>query len=159
KNLAAGRGYVGFWNVPDLAFPPFYPTLIAVSSRLAGNFDVAARLVSIIIGTCLILPVYLITLRIYGSRAAVISASLITLHPLLIVLSGSAYSEVAFLTLLMTGVYFGMESLQLGNAKNSILCGVSLGFAYLTRPEAIALPVLVSTAIILVALFDKQEVK
>ena len=162
QNLVAGKGYVGLWNVPEVMFPPLYPILIAAFSLATRDFDLAARLVSLTIGTCLVLPVFFIALRMYGRRVAFISASMIAFHPLLIALSGSVYSEVVFLTVLMGGVYWGTESLRLEKAtkvRNSILCGMCLGLAYLTRPEGIALPVLVCVAIILVALFEQKGPK
>jgi 4-amino-4-deoxy-L-arabinose transferase-like glycosyltransferase len=155
KNLVAGRGYVGLRNVPQIWFPPLYPMLIAAFSLATADFDIAARLVSLTVGSCLVIPVFFIALGMYGRRVAYISASLIAFHPLLIALSGSVYSEVVFLTVLMAGVYWAEESLRFKNARSGILCGVCLGLAYLTRPEGIALPVLVSASIIVAALLQK----
>src|SRR5262245_33854550 len=84
RNLATRKGYVGFWNVPQLWFPPLYPILIAVASPVTRDFDLAARIVSLAAGTCLILPVFFLALRMYGRRVAFISATFVALHPLLI---------------------------------------------------------------------------
>ena len=113
ENLLKGNGYVGTTEGPQLLFPPLYPILIAIFSLVTGDSEVAGRLVSLVIGTSLILPIFFISLHIYGRKVAFIAASLVAFHPLLISLSAAVYSEPTFMTLTMAGVYWGLRAIEL----------------------------------------------
>jgi 4-amino-4-deoxy-L-arabinose transferase-like glycosyltransferase len=140
ENLAAGHGLVGNFEGPETMYTPLSSLLIAAFHLLLRNSELAGQLVSLISGTALIFPVFLIALRMYGTRVAHISATLIALHPVLIALAGSIYNENVYLPLLLTAVYFGMEALEHRRSLDFVLLGLFLGLAYLTRPEAFAYP-------------------
>jgi 4-amino-4-deoxy-L-arabinose transferase-like glycosyltransferase len=140
ENLRAGLGLMSSYGGAETMYAPLYSILIAGFTLVARDAEFAAHLVSLLFGTLLIVPVYLITLRVYGQRAAYLSAFLVALHPLLIARSGSIYSEAVYPTLLMAALYWGIKSLELGSARYYFLCGAFFGLAYLTRPEAFAYP-------------------
>jgi 4-amino-4-deoxy-L-arabinose transferase-like glycosyltransferase len=135
ENLRAGLGLTSSYGGPETEF--------------------AAHLVSLFFGTLLILPVFLITLRVYGSRAAYLSAFLVTLHPLLIARSASIYSEAVYPTLLMAALYCGIRSFEVHIARYFFLCGAFFGLAYLTRPEAFAYPLFFAFALLAMALLKR----
>src|SRR6185503_7446333 len=159
-NLRTGNGYVGIFNLgPQLMFPPLYPVLIASFSLITGEAELAGRLVSLIMGTCLVVPVFFMALQIYGRRTAFIAASLVAAHPVLVKLSAEVYSEALYLTLLMSGVYWSLRSLEFENLRNNVLAGAFFALAYLTRPEAIAYPFLVGMTIFAVAVMSRLKPK
>ena len=160
RNLLQGNGYIGsLVGGTQLLFPPLYPILIAACSLMTGNFETAGRFVSVTFGSFLVLPIFFISLRIYGKRVALIAATIVAFHPLLIALSASISSEAPFLTLVMGGMYWGLRSLQLERVKDNILSGVCFGLAYLTRPEAILYPISLVLVISLVTLADTEKFK
>src|SRR5580658_5521816 len=141
ENLRAGHGLMSSYGGPETMYAPFYSILIAAVSLVVRNAEFAAHLVSLIFGTCLIIPVFLVTKRVYGLRAAYLSAILAAVYPLLVARAGSIYTEAIYPTFLMTALYFGIRSLELRSLRDYFLCGACFGIAYLTRPEAFAYPV------------------
>jgi len=139
--LAAGRfreGFSAFWS-------PLYPVLVSVALVLNGNVEVAGRVVSLIAGSLLVVPVYYLIKESFGWRAAVLGASLIALHPLLIYYSLLLLTEAIYTTLLMTGIFVGWRALRGGGNDDStraakpvqfFITGALFGLCYLTRPEA-----------------------
>jgi len=147
ESLASGHGLRGNFEGPETMYTPLYSVLVAGLHRLIGNSELAAHVVSIIFGTALIIPVFLIAQRMYGMRVAYLSAGLVAFHPLLIALSGSIYNENVYLPLLLTGVYFGMRALEFRKIRDYVLLSLFFGLAYLTRPEAFAYPVFFALAV------------
>lgn len=139
QNLLAGVGYVGIATPgTQLFFPPLFSYLIAAISLLTHDVESAGRIVSLVMGTLLVLPVYFIARHFYGRAAASIAAVLIALHPLLIGFSSTVFSESATLTLLATAVYATLRAYRSGAAMSYGLAGAAFGLTYLIRPEATA---------------------
>jgi Dolichyl-phosphate-mannose-protein mannosyltransferase len=160
ENLLKGNGYVGIYGLgTQLIFPPLYSLLIASFSLVTGDFELAGRVVSLIMGSALVLPIFFIALHMYGRRVALIAASLVAFHPLLIQLSASVYTEATYFTLLMGGVYWASQTVEHVNLKTSVLSGICFGVAYLTRPEAIVFPFLTVLTLIAVAVVKRTELK
>jgi 4-amino-4-deoxy-L-arabinose transferase-like glycosyltransferase len=156
QNLRAGYGLISSYGGTETMYAPLYSILIAGVSLVTRNAELAAHLVSLILGTLLIVPVFLITMRVYGLQAANLSALLVAIHPLLVARAGSIYTEAVYPTLLMSALYFGIRSLELSSAKNYFLCGTFFGLAYLTRPEAFAYPLFFAFMLCVLALFKRR---
>ena len=138
ENLVSGSGYRGIATPgKELMFPPLFPFLIAATSALTRNVELAGRLVSVWMGTLLVLPIYFIGRHLYNRKAAYLAAALIACHPLLVNFSATVYCETTYLTLLLTAVYWSFRALRLRTARTFILAGGSFGLTYLTRPEAV----------------------
>jgi 4-amino-4-deoxy-L-arabinose transferase-like glycosyltransferase len=145
SNLLHGAGYVGILGGRQILFPPLYPFLIAGVSFVVRNVELAGRLISILFGSLLVIPVFFIAKRLFSIRAAYLCGFLIALHPLLISLSASVYVESTYLTLLFAGLCCGMNALDRQQLRPAFLSGLFLGLAYLTRPEALAYVLLIAT--------------
>ena len=88
ENLRMGVGYVGFVVPgPQVNFPPLFPWLIAGTSLFTGDYELAGRLVTLVLGALLPLPVYGVASRLFNRRVGFIAAMLVLLHPLLVHLS------------------------------------------------------------------------
>jgi 4-amino-4-deoxy-L-arabinose transferase-like glycosyltransferase len=146
ENLVRHGTYVGLSGEPELMFPPFYPILLALGSLAAGSVDSATRLVPFLAGVLLVPAVFVLARLLYGRPVALGAAALTALHPLLIDLSGSAFSEGPYLLLMVIGLYWGLRSLDADTLAPTVWCGVICGLAYLTRPEAFFYPVIILVA-------------
>ena len=136
RNLAAGRGYVGILGVRDFFVPPLYPLLMAGLMRLGLDALWAGRLLSLILGAFLPLPVYWLTRELSGRRAAGFSAALfIAGHPLLIIYAGRVWSETTYSFLVWCGLCCAWAALTRGEWTAAALTGLCFGAAYLTRHE------------------------
>jgi 4-amino-4-deoxy-L-arabinose transferase-like glycosyltransferase len=156
QNLRAGYGLMSSYGGPETMYAPLYSILTAGVSLVAKDAEFAAHLVSLFFGTFLIVPVFFVTLRVYGLRAAYLSAILVAIHPLLIARSASIYTEAVYPTFLMAALYWGIRSLELRSAKYYFLCGAFFGLAYLTRPEAFAYPAFFAFALFVMALLTRR---
>jgi 4-amino-4-deoxy-L-arabinose transferase-like glycosyltransferase len=138
ENLRNGVGFVGLVVPgPQIHFPPLYSLLIAGASRLTGDYETAGRLVSLILGALLPLPVFGITLRLFNRPVAIIAGVLSLLHPLTIYLSFMVLSEGPYATLLLSAVYLVIRALDDSSNRLWPLIGAAFGVCYLLRAEAL----------------------
>lgn len=139
QNLRAGVGYVGLVSAgPQVLFPPLFPWLIAAASFLTPDFEFAGRLVALAFGALLPLPVFGIASRLFNRRVGWIAGILASLHPVLVSLSFSVYSEGIYATLFLTSVYCALRAMDEGSTKSWIVAGASFALSYLVRPEGFA---------------------
>jgi 4-amino-4-deoxy-L-arabinose transferase-like glycosyltransferase len=147
ENLLAGKGYVGLGSTgkPQLLFPPLYPFAIALISMLTTvNTELAARIISLVMGLGLVFVIFKLGTFMYGRSVGLISATLVGLHPLLVRLSISVQSEATYIALVFAGVYCSIKSIDGLKIRWLLGAGLCLGLAYLTRPEAVLLVLLLS---------------
>jgi 4-amino-4-deoxy-L-arabinose transferase-like glycosyltransferase len=137
ENLRNGVGYVGLATPgPEVNFPPLFPLLIAGTSFVTHNYEWAGRVVSLILGVLLPLPVFGIASRLFNRRVGFIAALLASLHPLLVNLSFAVLSEGPYATLLLSAVYIAIRALNDPSVKLWALAGGAFGLSYLLRAEA-----------------------
>lgn len=139
ENLRNGAGYVGLVTPgSELLFNPLFPLLIAGTSFLTHNYELAGRLVALLMGTILPLPVFGIASRLFNRRVGLIAAILVLLHPVLVHLSFTVFSEGPYTTLLLCAVYLVVRALQRPSTTLWFLVGGAFGLSYLLRAEASA---------------------
>ena len=144
ENLRKGVGYIGI-ATPGREFnvPPLIPLLISGASFVTGSYSRAGRLVSLVLGALLPLPVFGIASRLFSRRTAWVAAALALLHPLLINLSFTTWSEGPYATLLLSTVYLVLCALNRPSIRMWCGVGAAFGLTYLARPEAVA-PLLIA---------------
>jgi len=139
ENLRNGVGYVGLAHPgAQLNFNPLFPLLIAGTSFVTHNYELAGRMVALIMGALLPLPVFGIGSRLFNRRVGLIAAALTLLHPLLVQLSFSVYSEGPYATLVLCAVYLVVRALNDSSTTKWLLVGGAFGLSYLLRAEATA---------------------
>ena len=143
ENLLNGNGYVGIaFPGAQLLLPPLFPWLIATVSLITHQSELAGRLISVIMGTLLVLPVYFIALRLYDRKLASVAALLTACHPVLVGYASTVFSETTYMTFVLSGAYWSLRCLTSQTARTFVLAGVCFGLAYLTKPEAALYPLL-----------------
>jgi Dolichyl-phosphate-mannose-protein mannosyltransferase len=110
---------------------------VAVST-LTQNAEVAGRTISIVAGSLVVFPVHLIARFMYGPSLAIGAAALVGLHPYLIQLSTTVFSEPTYLTIVLTAIYTALRAMDGPTPQRLLFCGVLYGLAYLARPEALS---------------------
>jgi len=137
ENLRNGVGYVGIAvSGPEVNFPPLFPLLIAMTSFVTHNYEWAGRVVALVLGAFLPLPVFGIASRLFNRRVGFIAAILTLLHPLLVNLSFTVFSEGPYFTALLSAVYVVVRALNQRSTKPWLLVGGAFGLSYLLRAEA-----------------------
>ncbi|MBS0366400.1 MAG: glycosyltransferase family 39 protein [Proteobacteria bacterium] len=155
ENLAAGRGLLGLNELGlELIYPPLYPLLIAAGIHAGLGAEYAGRLVSFVAGAGLPLACFWYGRRYASTAAGWLAGLVAAIHPLMIVLSAAVLTESAYLTLTLCGLYFMAEVLRLGRRRATLGAGVSLGLAYLLRPEAM---VLTMALVLLLMLWNTRQ--
>jgi 4-amino-4-deoxy-L-arabinose transferase-like glycosyltransferase len=139
ENLRNGIGFVGI-AMPgtELLFNPLFPALTAAASFVTHDYEWAARVVSLLLGGLLPLPVFGIASRLFSRRIGLVAALLAVLHPLLVNLSFATYSEGPYMTLLLSATYIVVRALNHSSTGAWLLVGAMFGLAYLLRAEAAA---------------------
>jgi 4-amino-4-deoxy-L-arabinose transferase-like glycosyltransferase len=122
----------------QLNFNPLFPLLIAGASFVTHNYELAGRLVALILGALLPLPVFGIASRLFNRRVGFIAGVLTLLHPLLVHLSFTVFSEGPYATLLLSAVYLVVRALNRSTTRLWLLVGGTFGLSYLVRAEATA---------------------
>src|SRR6266849_10588476 len=139
ENLRNGVGFVGIVTPgAQLNFNPLFPLLIAGTSFVTHNYQLAGRLVALVMGALLPLPVFGIASRLFNRRVGVIAALLTLLHPLLVHLSFTVLSEGPYTALLLSAVYLVVRALDHSSTRLWMLVGGAFGLSYLLRAEASA---------------------
>ena len=139
ENLRNGVGYVGLVSPgPQVIFHPLFPFLIAGTSFVVDDYELAGRLVALVMGALLPLPVFGIASRLFNRRVGLIAAALTVLHPLSVYLSFMVYSEGPYATLFLTAIYLVVRALDDNSTRLWLLVGGAFGLCYLLRAEAFA---------------------
>lgn len=145
KDFVDGRGLAG-----AVHFPPFYPILVGLTSLLVPDFELAGRLVSMVMGSLIVVPVYLLAREFFDRRAGLIAAVLAISWPSIRSWSNEVMSQATYMTLVLFGIYLLWRAWKRASWPFSLLGGVCLCCAYLTRPEGVLL-FLALTAVLMVA--------
>lgn len=123
-------GISAYWS-------PLYSVLTGLSSLVFEDRDFAGRFVSIVAGSVLLVPAYLLIRDLFGRPSAVVGSILLVIHPFLIKASGWAMTESTYTLILTSAIWTGWHALSKGGLRIYFFTGLLLGAAFLTKPEAI----------------------
>ena len=123
-----------------------YPFAAIPFGFLARDAETGLRLLSIFAGAALVIPAFLIARRLWGRRAAVFAGLFIALQPNLVSFSSAAITEPVYSLLLLCAVLLFLDGARGGGSGKFAAAGGILALAYLTRPEAMALLVVLMIA-------------
>lgn len=135
--LGAAAALHGWKNLLHPYWPPMYPALIALLSLFSHDFELVGRLVSMITGTAVIIPVYLLARELFGVRTGLVAAFLLAIFPALAFDATNALSESTYTFLSASGVAAGWFALKNRSIWKGALAGAFWGMSYLTKPEGL----------------------
>lgn len=117
----------------EIFFPPLYPVLTALVSRIYGNTEVAAVLVSAVTGTGTVFAVWWLGRMIFGVTVAWIAGILSALNPVLIHWSAHMLTDSLFAAIAVTAAAVGWRAIQTGSSRWWFAAGLLCSLTYLTR--------------------------
>ena len=130
NSLLDGNGFGEKYNRA-----PLYPVIMAGVYAVFGNSFLAMRIFEVFISIALIVLLYLIALRIFDKKTAILAAAIAAVFPHFILLPGILYSTNVFALFLAGSVIL----LLIAEEKNSKLLllasGLTAGLATLTIPS------------------------
>lgn len=136
-----------------LLHPPGYPLLIAAVYSIFGETE-ALRIIQIILNSLAPILVFMIALRLFDVRTAVIAGFLVAVAPQFAYHSGIVLPDELSVLPILLAVYFFIWAVRDKQLKMAIFCGVSIGFSCWLRSNALLLPLFFAAAT--VVLLPKQ---
>lgn len=135
KNLIEGKGFTNMDGTPHLTFSPLPSLLIGIFWLIFKDLELAGRMVSILSGSFLILPVYLFAKNLWNKKIAILTSFLVIFYPGLVNISTQVGSDSLYTFVLVSMIYIFW--LALNKKENSWLYFISVGFmlglCYLAR--------------------------
>ncbi len=133
-----------------------YPLLIVVANWFVNDLETAGRMVSVIYGSFLVVPLYFLGKTLF-SRNIAIAACLITIvWPSMVSYSCEVVTQATYTTLQLAAVYCIWRAFMMPTVLSGCMAGLFMGLSYLTRPEAILLSVVIPAAL---CLFSWQDLR
>lgn len=117
---------------PTSSFPIGYPFFVALLIPFVGDAVRAGRFVSFAAGLGSVFVLYLLARRFLRRDLALGAALVLCITPLFVRLTLTTFSESLYM-------FFVLLALLLYSKDRFLACGVSLGAAAITRPEALAI--------------------
>jgi 4-amino-4-deoxy-L-arabinose transferase-like glycosyltransferase len=136
-------------------YPPLYPLMIAVLYPLIGDWEVAGQFWSLLAGVLVLIPLFLLLRRIYGTHVAVVGAFLAAIAPFLARYSAHVRSESPFILLSTVALLLFHAAIKDRLWSRFFYGGLITGLAYLIRPEAIGFLAVIPAALLVEWCFGK----
>jgi hypothetical protein len=151
-SLVSGEGFQRGGR-PELHFPPLVPFLQGMASKVFDDPHHGAVVLTTLAGTAVILPLALIAGRLGGRRAAIVTAWVAALTPAIstTLINRGGGSEGIYALLVATAVWLTLSaagSLGASRLLRVAGAGLSVGLAYLTRPEGLFFAVPLGLAVL-----------
>lgn len=129
RHLAAGE-FFGY----NPKIPLLYPLLGALTSLIIPDMEWALRAVSMLMGTLLVVPVYLLARDLHGRGPAQLAAAIVAIWPWLADFSAGVATEATAVTLWFSGVWLFARGIR--GSMPALVGALGCLFAlHLTRPE------------------------
>jgi hypothetical protein len=121
-------------------FHPLYPALMAGLSLLTGlDLEKCGVIISIVLGSLTIVPVYFITRELFSPLAGILAALVLAFNSFSAEKSANIMSEGATIFLMLCGAWALLWGVRRANLTYVAAAGALSGLAYLTRPEGLGI--------------------
>ncbi len=150
--IPAAKLYAGgdFKEALNQLQAPLYPLLIGLLSRLGFPLEPAGRLISLVLGTLAIVPLYLLGNRLFkNSGISFLAGLLFAVHPYLVRFSVDVLKETSYIFFLVTSLWLVWEALASKKLWLHLLAGTAIGLACLTRADGVEIFILAGIWIII----------
>ena len=135
----------GGWDTWDTTggrwiMPPLLPILVAIFRLMGVGLEWSGHLASMAAGVLLLIPVYILTKRLYGDRAAIAAAWIAAFTPILVDYSVIVSTELLFAACAITAMIFTHRAFSLkGTIWDVFWSGIWIGLGFLARSLGIIL--------------------
>lgn len=134
EKLAHGKINDAIYMNPRM--PPLYVSLLALGEYSGIGAEASGVLLSMLAGTLMLIPVFLVSKKIFGDKGGLASAFLVATHPYLIRLSTEVMRDSLFLFLILSALAFAVYAADCpGVSRKWYFSGAFAGLAAMTRSE------------------------
>jgi len=137
-NLISGNGLVD-WEGGYLGkLQPLYPFFVGLANLFVGEPAISGALVSMILGSLLIWPVFRFCEMAYDTKTAYTASAIVVVYPYLVNYASSVLTEATYTFFLFSAASWGWLAYRRGRTSDYAICGFLTGLGYLTRFEIAA---------------------
>jgi hypothetical protein len=135
---------IGEWNkVSDLFFINLYPFFILLFHKIIPDWEIAGRMVSVIMGSLTAIPFFLMIKGMFDVRTAMVSSLFYIINPRLADYSADVLREPTFWFFSVTALWLAWEGISRVSLIWIIFSSFSTGLAIFTRIEGVSVFVLI----------------
>jgi 4-amino-4-deoxy-L-arabinose transferase-like glycosyltransferase len=146
-HLAHGEGFRRiFEDVPTAEHPPLFIVLLAGFVLFGADGILAQQLLLGIVGAATVVLIGLLGRRVAGDLVGLLAALVAAVHPLLWLADGALMSESLYGPFVVAALLAACAYVAKRSAARAALVGALIGFAALTRGEALLLVPLLALA-------------
>jgi 4-amino-4-deoxy-L-arabinose transferase-like glycosyltransferase len=139
----------------DATIPVLYPGLVALASAVLGDLETAGRVVSLLASSLLVVPVYLLALRLFGRNTARVSAAFLIIWPWLVDYGSRIAPEAVAVTLWFTALLCLARCVRSGRWWIAAAVAAFLAL-HLVRPEGFFLWLVTPGAVAILCWRDER---
>ncbi|MFC1524755.1 glycosyltransferase family 39 protein [Planctomycetota bacterium] len=133
-----------FRQALDHSYHPVYPLLISVLYWVLGNWEWAGIVISMLLSSLVVIPLYYIGKQVFDKEIAVVACILYAFLPHAARLSAQVLTTGTFIFFLIMSIWLFMLALKDWKYRFFFLAGISALLAYFSRPDGIIiLPVFI----------------
>lgn len=138
-----------FENGINAFLPPLFPILSASFSFLFSDLELSGRMVSCILGSLTVFPLFFLVKDIFDKRVAFVTVIFYIVHPYLLRASGEVLTEATYFFLITSLAWILWVAIKKKKWFLFLLAGLISFLIFLARPEGIAVIFLVLCWILL----------
>ena len=147
-NISAGLGSV---------YPPGYPIMIAAAFAAIRDWELTGQMLSLVFGVGLLVPLYLLLRDVFDERVAGIACLLAALSPFLARYAAHVRTESPYLFFSTLALWLLAQGIHQNRPDRFFYGGLVAGFAYLVRPEAVGLLVVIPGFLVFRRMVQKER--
>ncbi len=147
--LGVSASQNGWGELLHTYWSPLLPTLIKLFCGLFRDYELAARLVSVVAGILVLVPLYKLGVEVFDRRIGLVAAGFVAFFPPIAFRDTQILTESVVILLVAWAVLYGIRSLKRHSVVNAFLAGLFSGLAYLAHPIALGLVVVLIAWILL----------
>ncbi|MFQ5601696.1 MAG: ArnT family glycosyltransferase [bacterium] len=147
-------GYLnGLSEVLHPYWSPLLPGFISFFCHFFSNFELAGRLVSVVAGAFLVIPIYFLGKEVFDKRVGFVAAGFFAVFPPLAFQSTQILTEPLYMLFAILAIYTGLRMLKDYSTGRALLAGICSGLAYLAHPQGVGFFLLLVLWIVAGSLF------
>jgi 4-amino-4-deoxy-L-arabinose transferase-like glycosyltransferase len=139
KDIFAGN----FQDVYGYGFFNLYSFLIALFQMIFHNWELSGKMVSVLLGSLTIIPLFLFTKEIFNVKVAIVSTLFYAVHPRFVEYASDILREPTCWFFSALAIWFAWIGISRKKYIVFIFSGLSTGLAMFTRSEGILIGIVV----------------
>lgn len=156
ENLLLGSAPWDITGTTSTQYSILYPFVTAAFAVVTRDAVSAGYAVSVLFGSLLILPTYMLGKVMWNKRIATAAAALVAVLPLLVDMGSLIDGQNLYAFWVLCAIFFGYRMQFTKRCMCGMLSGTCLGLAYLSNPSALYYLVVLLGMLVIVGL--RQEV-